>query len=97
MTDEWVELACIINLNDDPSGDTLQILYGGVGFSSRDWSQGGTTTFEAIDLWGDQSVSVVYYDTFLLETLPPVGACCLPDSSGSCISDADVAACATAD
>jgi hypothetical protein len=91
VTDQWCEIECIFNLEDGPLDDTLSILINGAPLSSRDWSQGGVTEFEAIDLWGDNSTHFVYHDDLHLEALPETGACC--DDLGACLDEQSLLDC----
>ncbi len=84
ITDQWVEIRVLIDLEQD-----LQtITFDGNYLTQKSWSDGsppqGTTTIGALDLYGD-SASAMYYDDISLDVAPAAGACCLPD--GTCDGD----------
>ncbi len=70
IVDEWAEIRVLIDLESDE----MTIDYHDTLVATRSWSGGVIphTQLEAVDLWGDYSMSPVYWDDFSLEVVPNI-------------------------
>jgi hypothetical protein len=61
--DKWVELKCVIDLDNN----SVQLYYDGVAYATNQWDNDGHTTFQAIDLYGNNASSVWYDDIKIVQ------------------------------
>jgi hypothetical protein len=96
ITDQWVEIRNVIDLDDTAEGRQI-FSYGGNLLFDDTWTErisgGGVTTIDALDLFNNDA-GPVWYDAICLQVLPQIGACCL--NNGSCLNNQSPSQCSTA-
>lgn len=84
---QWNLIRVRINLDVDD----MQVYLNDDLIDQRLWTEGnfasgsGILQLAALDLYGSTGPYTSYYDDFMIEDVPPIGACCLLD--GTCLPD----------